>query len=81
VKQQDTAGWYTARRTNEGHSAFKVLIENETGRILGAHLLGAHAGEVIDMFALAIRNDLTAQAIKTGIFVHPAAASDVTYML
>lgn len=81
VNHQETSGWYTARRTNERHSAFKVLIENETGRILGAHLLGAHAGEVIDMFALAIRNDLTAQAIKTGIFVHPAAASDVTYML
>ena len=81
VNHQETAGWYTARRTNEKHSAFKVLIENQTGRILGAHLLGAQAGEVIDMFALAIRNGLTARAIKTGMYVHPAAASDVTYML
>ena len=81
VNHQDTSDWYTSRRINEKHSAYKVLVEEETGRILGAHLLGAHAGEVINMFALAIRHGLTSQTLKTSIYVHPAASSDIGYMV
>jgi glutathione reductase (NADPH) len=81
VNHQDTSGWYTSRRVGEPHSAFKVLVEKNTGRILGAHLLGAHAGEVINMFALAIRHGLTDRDLKTSIYVHPAASSDVGYMV
>lgn len=81
VNHQDTSSWYTSRRTNEKHSAYKVLVEEGTGRILGAHLLGAHAGEVINMFALAIRHGLTAQEIRTSVLVHPAASSDIAYMV
>ncbi|RIK41365.1 MAG: NAD(P)/FAD-dependent oxidoreductase [Chloroflexi bacterium] len=81
VNHQDTSGWYSARRTNEKHTGFKVLIEEKTGRILGAHLLGAHAGEVINLFALAIRNGLTATDIKKTVFVHPAEAADISYMV
>lgn len=80
VKHQDTSSWYTSRRVGEKHSAYKVLIEEETGRILGAHLLGTQAGETINLFALAMRQGLTAREVKTSIFVHPAASSDVSYM-
>ena len=81
VNHKDTSGWYSSRRTNEKHSAYKVLIEEGTGKILGAHLLGGHAGEVINMFALAIRHELTASEVKTSVLVHPAASSDISYML
>ena len=81
VKQGDMSNWYTARRTNEPHAAYKVLIEEETGKLLGAHLLSNHAAETINLFALAMRRGLTAHEVKTGIFVHPAASSDVSYML
>src|SRR5581483_1111940 len=76
VNFQKTEGWYSSRRTNEKHTAFKVLVDADTGRILGAHLLGSHAGEVINLFALAIRHHLTATDIKQTIFVHPAESSD-----
>jgi glutathione reductase (NADPH) len=81
VNHNDTSGWYSSRRTNEKHSAYKVLIEEGTSKILGAHLLGGHAGEVINMFALAIRHGLTASEVKTSVLVHPAASSDISYML
>ena len=77
----NTASWYSARRTNEKHTGFKVLVEEETGRILGAHVLGAHAGEVINMFVLAIRHNLTASDIKRTLYVHPAESSDISYMV
>ncbi len=81
VNFQKTEGWYSSRRTNEKHTAFKVLVDADTGRILGAHLLGSHAGEVINLFALAIRHHLTATDIKQTIFVHPAESSDISYMV
>jgi glutathione reductase (NADPH) len=81
VNHKDTSSWFSSRRTNEKHSAYKVLVEEGTGRILGAHLLGTHAGEVINMFALAIRHGLTAQEIKTSVLVHPAVSSDISYMV
>jgi pyruvate/2-oxoglutarate dehydrogenase complex dihydrolipoamide dehydrogenase (E3) component len=50
-------------------------------RILGAHLVGPHADEVINVFALAIRKGLTAEDLKTTLFAYPTGASDISYML
>lgn len=81
VNHQKSSNWYSSRRTNEKYTGFKVLIEEDTGRILGAHLLGAHAGEVINMFVLAIRHGITAPDLKRTIYVHPAETTDISYML
>lgn len=81
INHEKTSDWYSSRRTNEKHTGFKVLIEEGTDRILGAHLLGAHAGEVINMFVLAIRHNLTASDLKRTIYVHPAETSDISYMV
>lgn len=73
--------WFTARRLNEKIYGYKVLIEDDTGVILGAHLVGPSADEVINLFALAIRNGLPTQALRDTMFAYPTAASDVSYML
>ncbi|ONN67846.1 NAD(P)/FAD-dependent oxidoreductase [Herbaspirillum sp. VT-16-41] len=77
----DTSGWYTARRVNEDCSGYKILIEEGSERILGAHLIGPHAEEVINLFALAIRANLSAKDLKTVIWSYPTATSDISYML
>src|SRR3546814_4714043 len=64
VNCQQTAGWYANRRVNEKAAGFKVLIERQSGRILGAHLLGPQADELINVFALAMRADLTADDLR-----------------
>lgn len=81
VKHESVPGWYTARRLSESTYAFKVLVDDQTGRILGAHLIGPDAAEVINLFALAMRNGLTADAIRQTTFSYPSAASDIEYML
>ncbi len=73
--------WFTAQRLNEAVYGYKVLIEEDTDVILGAHLVGPSADEVINLFALAMRNGLTAQALRDTMFAYPTAASDVGYML
>jgi glutathione reductase (NADPH) len=78
---QDTSSWYSSRRIGESCSGYKVLIEETSNRILGAHLLGSHAEEIINIFALAIRLGLDADKIKQGIFTYPTNSYDITYML
>ena len=60
---------------------YKVLIEEDTDRILGAHLVGPQAEEVINLFALAIRQNLPAEVLRSTVFAYPTASSDVAYML
>jgi len=81
VKSQKASDWYTARRVAETTYGFKVLVEEGTGRILGAHLVGPHVDEVINVFALAIRKGLTAEDLKTTMFAYPTGASDIGYMV
>ena len=81
IKSQKTSNWFTARQAAEPTYGFKVLIEEETDLILGAHLVGPHADEVINLFALAVRLGLTADQLRTTMFAYPTAASDVGSML
>ncbi|MCI0490975.1 MAG: NAD(P)/FAD-dependent oxidoreductase [Blastocatellia bacterium] len=81
TNHKDTSGWYSSRRTNLKHSGFKVLVEEGSGRILGAHLLGLHAEEVINIFALAIRSGLRASDLKIIPYAYPSGSSDISYMV
>ncbi len=78
---QDTSSWYSSRRVALPHTGYKVLVEEGTDRILGAHLLGLHAEEVINLFALAIRAGLRASDLKTMVYAYPTSASDISYMV
>lgn len=81
VEAGDASSWYSARRVAEPLAAFKSIVDKKTDRILGMHLLGPHAEEVINLFALAIRHDLTATALRHQIYAYPTVSSDVPYML
>ncbi len=73
--------WFTARRVGETVYGYKTIVEEDSGRILGAHLVGPHVDEVINVFGLAIRHGLTARDLKSAIFAYPTGASDIGYML
>jgi glutathione reductase (NADPH) len=81
VQTQKASDWFTARQTAEPVYGFKVMVEDGSERVLGAHLVGPHADEVINLFALAIRHRLTAEALKSTMFAYPTGASDIGYML
>ena len=81
MQTQKASGWYTARRVAEQTYGFKVLIEEDSDRILGAHLVGPHVDELINVFALAIRVGTKAKELQDTIFAYPTGASDIGYML
>ena len=81
VKHESVPDWFTARRVNESCYGYKVLVEEGSELILGAHLIGPEASEVINLFGFAMRNGLPATALKHATFAYPTAASDIESML
>jgi glutathione reductase (NADPH) len=81
VKTEMTSTWYSSRRIAETYSGYKVLVEEGTDHILGAHILGSGAGEVINLFALAIRSGMRATDLKHMLFAYPTSGSNMTRML
>jgi glutathione reductase (NADPH) len=82
VNHKDTSGWYSSRRVGETCSGFKVLVEEGSDKILGAHLLGPHSEEVINLFSVAIRLGLTAKDLNDPLlYAYPTNSSDIVYML
>jgi glutathione reductase (NADPH) len=78
---QDTSGWFNTRRVGETTSGSKVLIEQGTDRIVGAHLLGPHADEVINLFAMAIRLRIPAGELEQALYAYPTYGSDIRFMV
>ncbi|MGR3650649.1 MAG: dihydrolipoyl dehydrogenase family protein [Roseovarius sp.] len=81
IQCERTPGWFTTRQQGETVSGHKVLVEKGSERVLGAHLLGPHADEVINVFTLAVRHGLTADQLKDTMFAYPTGASDVSSMV
>jgi glutathione reductase (NADPH) len=81
VKKEMTSTWYSSRRVAEKYSGYKVMVEEGTNRILGAHLLGGQVEEIINLFAVAIRSGMRAADLKETLFAYPTHGSDVPYML
>ncbi len=79
VKQGDTSTWYSSRRVGVKHSGYKVLIEEGSDRLLGAHLMGPHVEEEINMFAAAIRVGLKASEVANLIYSYPTTTHDIVY--
>jgi glutathione reductase (NADPH) len=81
LKSENVSGWFTARQSAEPVYGFKILIDEESDLVLGAHLVGPHVEEVINIFAFAIRHGLTVTDLKNTIFAYPTGASDIGDML
>jgi glutathione reductase (NADPH) len=77
----DTSQWLSTRRLGETAAAGKVLIEEGSGRILGAHLFGPRVDEEINVFALAIRFGIVASDLKQVLWAYPTVTSDLPYLL
>jgi glutathione reductase (NADPH) len=81
VNHGSMAEWPSSRRIGQKHAYYKVLIQEQTGLILGAHLFGHNAGEAINIFALAIKFGLSSTDLKKVLWAYPTHVSDLKYMI
>ncbi len=63
-----------AQATGDITGLFKVIADAVTGRVLGAHIVGAHAADLIHEAALAMETGATVSQIARMIHAHPTLA-------
>ena len=61
-------------------SLFKLVCVGEERRVVGLHLLGEGADEMLQGFAVALRRGITLQDLHDTIAIHPTSAEEVVLM-
>ncbi|MGI6455190.1 MAG: dihydrolipoyl dehydrogenase family protein [bacterium] len=77
----DLSAFSSVRRVGESCAAYQVYIDEENDLLLGAHLVGPEASEVINLFAMAIRLNIRSTELKSMMFAFPTSSFDIQYML
>jgi glutathione reductase (NADPH) len=73
----DMREWLSSRTYAETAAWAKVLVDRQSDRILGAHLVGHTSEELIHMFALAIKRGIGAGEIRDMIYGFPTFSADI----
>jgi dihydrolipoyl dehydrogenase len=66
-----------ARGTGETEGFVKIIRDKKYGEILGAHIVGAHASEMIHELAVARENEYTVEEVDLAIHAHPTMSEAV----
>ena len=81
VQTNDMEYWFSTRTFAETVAWSKIVVEEDTDRVLGAHFVG-HAGEeLINLFGLAMQHGITASQIRDFVFAYPTFSADIKSML
>ncbi|MES1021922.1 glutathione-disulfide reductase [Gloeocapsa sp. BRSZ] len=54
----------------------KLVIDSHTQRVLGAHMVGEHAADIIQSLAVAIRKGITKEDLDATIGIHPTTGEE-----
>lgn len=64
------SGRYVAE--NEGGDGIaKMVVDNRTGRIVGFHMIGSYASEIVVGACMMIEREMTIESIRKTVFPHP----------
>jgi glutathione reductase (NADPH) len=58
----------------------KVIVEAKTDKVLGVHMVGADAGEIIQGFAVAVKMGATKAQFDATVGIHPTVAEELVTM-
>lgn len=71
------------RHTLSGRSErtlMKLVVDTKTDRVVGLHMVGAEAGEIVQGFAVALKAGATKAVFDSTIGIHPTAAEEFVTM-
>ena len=66
-----------ARGSGETDGFVKILRDKQYGEMLGAHIVGAHASEMIHELAVARENEYTVEEVELAIHAHPTMSEAI----
>ncbi|QXG43355.1 glutathione-disulfide reductase [Pseudomonas viridiflava] len=65
---------------DQERTLMKLVVDARTDRVLGCHMVGPDAGEIVQSLAIAIKAGATKQVFDDTIGVHPTAAEEFVTM-
>ncbi len=66
-----------ARTAGETEGFVKIIRDKKYGEILGAHIVGGHASEIIHELAVARENEYTVEEVDLAIHAHPTLSEAI----
>jgi dihydrolipoamide dehydrogenase len=66
-----------ARTTGETEGFVKIIRDKKYGEILGAHIVGGHASEILHELAVARENEYTVEEVDLAIHAHPTLSEAI----
>jgi len=66
-----------ARTSGETEGFVKIIRDAKYGEILGAHIVGAHATEMIHELAVARENEFTVEEVDLAVHAHPTLSEAI----
>jgi glutathione reductase (NADPH) len=65
---------------SEEQSLMKIIVDDATDRVVGIHMVGAEAGEIIQGLAVAMKAGVTKAIMDQTVGIHPTAAEEFVTM-
>ncbi len=65
---------------SDERTLMKLLVDDATDRVVGLHMVGPEAGEVVQGFAVALKAGATKAVFDSTIGIHPTAAEEFVTM-
>jgi dihydrolipoamide dehydrogenase len=81
INKFDFLGSGMARIMDETDGFIKIISERDSGMLLGAHIIGPKATELISVFSLALSSGLNVKQLKRTIFAHPTLSEAIAHAL
>lgn len=66
-----------ARAMGDTDGLFKIIADKDTDQILGVHILGPHASELISEAVVAMESELSSEDLARTIHAHPSLAEGI----
>lgn len=66
-----------ALETNESRGFMKVLVEEESGQLLGCSVLGMEGGGIMTILQIAMLGKLRYSVLRDAVFAHPTLAESL----
>jgi glutathione reductase (NADPH) len=70
----------TAFVANETRTLMKLVVDGKTDQVLGVHIAGADAPEMIQLAAIAVKAGITKKQWDSTMALHPTAAEEIVLM-
>ena len=81
VQVNDMEYWFSTRTFAETLAWSKIIVDEGSDAIVGAHFVGHTGEELINIFGLAMKHGIKASEIRDFIFAYPTFSADIKSML